>query len=308
MPEGDGGAAGSEEKKGNSLWNLLPSYDPVQDNVKEDTDKVRFLWGICPVKDRSMLAQWLAMLCRGTAWSQEKALDPAKMTEPEGYPVQDNVKEDTDKVRFLWGICPGKDRSMLAQWLAMLCRGTAWSQEKALDPAKMTEPEGYRVLNQGDAACKKVTPVNMVDDEPDEVNYTPEGEQDEETLLAMLVEEGDEKAMVIQDCKDNIVQVCQESPALSMAFTAYQEASAKLKDKARIRGFWPLRQSSKGKGKVKKGKGFGKQRQTLADRNAAFHCRICGAKGHWKQECPDGDCFDGCGFQCNRLGGELLPL
>ena len=166
------------------------------------------------------------------------------------------------------------------------------SMADGYDPSKMENAMralSTKVLNQGDATRKKVYPVNMVDDEPEEVNYTHEEEQDEETFLAMLLEEGDENAMVIQDFEDNIVQVCQGSPELSMAFTAYQEARAKLKDKARIRGFWPLRQSSKGKGKFKKGKGFGKQRQTLADRIAASHCRICGAKGHWKQECPNRD-------------------
>ena len=87
MPEGEGGATGSEEKVGNNLWNLLPSFDPSQDNAKEYTDKVKFTWGICPVKDRPMLAPRLALLCRGTAWSQVKALDPSKLTEPEGYKV-----------------------------------------------------------------------------------------------------------------------------------------------------------------------------------------------------------------------------
>ena len=87
MSGGDGPPAGSDEKVGNNLWNLLPSFDPSQDNAKEYSDKVRFLWGICPVKDRPMLAPRLALLCRGTAWSQVKAIDSAKLTDPEGYKV-----------------------------------------------------------------------------------------------------------------------------------------------------------------------------------------------------------------------------
>ena len=45
----------------------------------------------------------------------------------------------------------------------------------------------------------------------------------------------------------------------------------------------------KGKGKTKKGKGFQKGRQSLAERIASSTCRICGMKGHWKNECPSRD-------------------
>jgi hypothetical protein len=44
------------EEKTSNLWSLLPSFDPSVDSAKEYADKVKFLWGICPVKDRSMLA------------------------------------------------------------------------------------------------------------------------------------------------------------------------------------------------------------------------------------------------------------
>ena len=33
-----------------NLWNLLSSLDPSQENAKESSDKVKFSWGICPVK------------------------------------------------------------------------------------------------------------------------------------------------------------------------------------------------------------------------------------------------------------------
>ena len=56
-------------------------------------------------------------------------------------------KEYADKFRFLWGICPGKDRPMLAPRLALLCKGTAWSQVKNLDSAKLTDGKtGYKTL------------------------------------------------------------------------------------------------------------------------------------------------------------------
>ena len=66
MAEGMAQASGDE--KGTNLWSLLPSFDPSLDNAKEYADKVRFLWGICPMKDKTMLAPRLALLCKGTAW------------------------------------------------------------------------------------------------------------------------------------------------------------------------------------------------------------------------------------------------
>ena len=73
-------AAGSTEDKGNNIWTLLPSFDPSEDDIREYTDKVRFLEAICPAKDKGMLAPRLAMLCKGTAWGQVKALSPTDLT------------------------------------------------------------------------------------------------------------------------------------------------------------------------------------------------------------------------------------
>ena len=84
MAEGLAQASGDE--KGTNLWSLLPSFDPSLDNAKEYADKVRFLWGICPTKDKTMLAPRLALLCKGTAWSQVKSLASEKLTDPDnGY-------------------------------------------------------------------------------------------------------------------------------------------------------------------------------------------------------------------------------
>ena len=49
------------DEKTSNLWSLLPSFDPSMDNAKEYADKVRFLWGICPPKDRGMLAPRLTL-------------------------------------------------------------------------------------------------------------------------------------------------------------------------------------------------------------------------------------------------------
>ena len=101
---------------------------------------------------------------------------------------------------------------------------------------------------------------------------------------------GDEDAQTVTEFEDQLIDVCQESQELSLCFSAYAEARSRIREKVRARGFWPPRGAGGGKGKGgKKGvlKGFGKRRhQTLADRIASSSCRICGAKGHWKWECP----------------------
>ena len=79
------GGAGSQtgnEGGGNNFWSLLPSFDPASDNVKEYIDKVKFLEKVVPTKDKSMLAPRLALLCRGTAWAQVRAMDASQLNDP----------------------------------------------------------------------------------------------------------------------------------------------------------------------------------------------------------------------------------
>ena len=73
-------ASGSDDKSSNAIWTLLPSFDPSVDDVKEYIAKVRFLEGICPKKDKPMLAPRLAMLCKGTAWHQVRQIKPEDLT------------------------------------------------------------------------------------------------------------------------------------------------------------------------------------------------------------------------------------
>eukprot|EP00435_Cladocopium_sp_Y103_P064317 s200_g26.t1 len=75
-------AVTSADEKGNSLWNILPSFDPACDDPKGYVDKVKFLHAICPQKDRSMLAPRLAMLMKGTAWAQIKLADAPSLADP----------------------------------------------------------------------------------------------------------------------------------------------------------------------------------------------------------------------------------
>ena len=76
-------ASSSQEERSTSLWNQLPSFDPTVDDIREFTQKARFLHGVFPEKDRPNLAPRLAMLCRGTAWSQVRRLDPKTLTDSE---------------------------------------------------------------------------------------------------------------------------------------------------------------------------------------------------------------------------------
>ena len=50
-----------------------------------------------------------------------------------------SVRKYVEKVKFLEAIFPDKDKGMLAPRLAMLCRGTAWGQVKAISPEKLTD-------------------------------------------------------------------------------------------------------------------------------------------------------------------------
>ena len=70
------------EEKGNHFWGLLPSFDPSSDDPREYVEKVKFLHGICPERDRNMLGPRLAMLMKGTAWSQICKADPKKLADP----------------------------------------------------------------------------------------------------------------------------------------------------------------------------------------------------------------------------------
>eukprot|EP00435_Cladocopium_sp_Y103_P040180 s2038_g10.t2 len=330
MAEGAATATSSAgEDKGNALWNILPSFDPTTDNAKEYTDKVKFLRGICPVAQRAMLAPRLALLCKGTAWSQVKTIAPEKFTSPEDgvknllkalevwqeseelqtydqfekafYKV--SQKGDESVVSFVNRLNVAfnevGDETTVKQVKAfVLLRQSNLSPEDKRRVISMAD--GYdahkvetamrslaaKVLGGNEGTESKIYPVNYVEDETEEIYYIHDEEMDDDQALAVLLEEGDESALVVSEFEDQIIQVCQDSPELSMAFSAYQEARAKLRDKARNRGFWPLRPSSKGKGKGKKGKIFGKRRQSLAERIASSNCRHCGARGHWKDECP----------------------
>ena len=73
--------AGSGDDRQSGIWSVLPSFDPAVDDIKEYVAKVKFIDGICPKKDRTMLAPRLAMLCKGTAWHQVRAVSANLLTD-----------------------------------------------------------------------------------------------------------------------------------------------------------------------------------------------------------------------------------
>ena len=160
-----------------------------------------------------------------------------------------------------------------------------------------------KVLTGSTEVRKKHYPANYVEDEEDEVHHTVEDEAwDEESAVQYLLETGDEDAAMVAEFEDQLIETCQSSPDLANCFSAYSEARGRIRDKLKSRGFWPPRAKGKGKYPAKKGMGkagFGKKRQSLAERIASSHCRLCGAKGHWRQECPMKDTLG------QRSAGEI---
>jgi hypothetical protein len=52
-----------------------------------------------------------------------------------------------EKAKFIEGVCPERDKAMLAPRLAMLCRGTACGQVKSLESSALTsKTEGVKNL------------------------------------------------------------------------------------------------------------------------------------------------------------------
>ena len=114
----------------------------------------------------------------------------------------------------------------------------------------------------------------------------------EEEMFETLAMEGDEDAALVADFETAATELLQGDEDLASAFNAYTEARRRLSEKVKFRGFWPVHQGSKGKGRSfgrgVKGKfsSKGSSRKTLQQRILESKCRICGKVGHWKAECP----------------------
>jgi hypothetical protein len=108
----------------------------------------------------------------------------------------------------------------------------------------------------GRASKLKTYDINHVDEET--ALWHDDEDEDEDTFIHTLAENGDEDACFVADFEEQILVACQESSQLAACFTTYQEARFRLKEKARNRGFWPPSANKgrgRGKGYVGKGKG-----------------------------------------------------
>ena len=143
---------------------------------------------------------------------------------------------------------------------------------------------------QGVKSNKKTYDINTTDSTGDETAMviSENDGRDEDTVFQVMYDEGDEDAIFINDFEETLIEVAQESPELASCYATYLEARTRLKERARVRGFWPMSGSGAVKGKGKKGKSGtkGTKFRSLADRIASSACRKCGQFGHWKRECP----------------------
>eukprot|EP00435_Cladocopium_sp_Y103_P046625 s270_g13.t1 len=309
----DHGAASEDQTS--SIWSILPSFDPSADDPREYVDKVKFLHSICPAKDKAMLAPRLAMLMKGTAWAQIKAMDTTKLADPEqGVSVllqavatwEEAAELQTyDKFeKAIYKVSQSSDETNMSYVnrmnVSFLDLGDVNLKDmKAfvlLRQSSLTPDDKRKVITMtgGKLEAEKIEKAMRslsTKEDTEEAHHVADYEEpmDEETILQAMVDGGDEDAQVFADFEDQLVEICQESPELSLCFSAYAEARGRLRDKIKSRGFWPPKEKGKMNRKGFGGfgrKGGGKRRQSLADRIAASHCRICGQKRHWKWECP----------------------
>ena len=351
LPSTESMATGSSDEKSSSLWSQLPSFDPSTDDIREFMQKARFLHGVFPEKEKANLAPRLAMLCKGTAWSQVRQLDPVKLVNPENgvtYLLEALASwEETSELKTfelfekaLYRVVQKPDEAAHSYTLRMqaafddlgekttlkemqafvLLRQSCLTNEDkkrvlAMVDGKLTWKEvekamrtlSTRVLLGAGEQKKKIYPTNFTESEDvaasndDDMNTQSTYQvvvEDEDALTAevieMLAQSGDDDALVVQQFERDSEDMMQDIPDLQSALVSYQEARARISDRRRSRGFWPPKGRTKGHGKDHHG-GFrggrkGGQKggkEELLSRISRTHCKLCGALGHWKAECPN---------------------
>ena len=163
------------------------------------------------------------------------------------------------------------------------------SYENARKALRLLGAKFFQEL-QGVKPNKKTYDINITDGASEETAMvlSENDGRDEDTVFQVMYDEGDEDAIFINDFEETLIEVAQESPELASCYATYLEARTRLRERARIRGFWPMSGPGASKGKGKKGKmgSKGTKFRSLADRIASSACRKCGQFGHWKRECP----------------------
>eukprot|EP00435_Cladocopium_sp_Y103_P043158 s236_g12.t1 len=334
--DGPASAAGSGAYPSAVPWNQIPKFVPGETDVRTYARKLEFLQQLWPKDQLEHLGPRAALAVEGVAVQKVSRLDPAKLREPDGvaYLVKalggqwgrlDSEEKYDLFERALFQVSQRQDEtndSYLARHDAafedLLGRKVGLEEIRAyilLRQSVLSPDDRKRVIMENDGQLTyegarkhirllgskffqdlqggsggrptklKTYDVNYTEEEP--TYFHEEEDLDEEAIMAAMIDDGDEDA---------------ESSELASCFTAYQEARFRLKEKAKVRGFWPL-SGQKGRGKTKssygksKGNSMGKgsmgggqnvlnRRRSLADRIANSTCRRCGRPGHWKRECP----------------------
>ena len=157
-----------------------------------------------------------------------------------------------------------------------------------------------KVLFSAGEPKRKIYPANLVEQDEASTNQAEEegifqstyhASVDEEDVLTAehietMANQGDEDALTVQQFERDFEDMMQEIPDLQSALVSYQEARQRISDRRKSRGFWPTKGKQKGsfkgsrKGQSKSGK------EELLAKISRTHCKICGALGHWKAECP----------------------
>ena len=338
---GAGEGSSTVEDKSQHIWALLPSFDPSTDNVREYIEKVKFLDGICPSRDRAMLAPRLAMLCKGTAWGQVKGIPASQLTDAENgvknlLTALSTWEESSEMRTFelfekaIYKTTQRHDESTMSYVNRMqvafnelgttsleevraflLLRQSSLTTEDKKKVLTMTQGKMEKgiieqsmrtlatsILSSAGEPKKKVYPTNYVEPEVPEAAVTDtaassafnissvEDEEIDDETVEYYANGGDADALQVQSFERDLEDLFQEIPDMHRALITYQAARQKLVEKRKYRGFWPS-----GKGKnfsgYKGGKKGGGGKRGLLDRIARSHCKICGEKGHWKDECPN---------------------
>eukprot|EP00435_Cladocopium_sp_Y103_P023238 s1363_g5.t1 len=287
------------------------------------------------------------MLCKGTAWSQVRQLDPEKLVNAETgveyllqalssweettelktfelfekamYKVVQKADEATNsftlRLQAAFHDLGSKVTVQEMQAFILLRQSCLSSEDKkrvlamAGGELSLTKIEAAmrtlstKVLFGSGDVKKKIYSTNYVDsheeshaNDDDAVPHsTYHVSVDEEDVLnAEVVDSlavaGDEDALMVQQFERDFEDMLQDIPELQHALVSYQEARQRIQDRRRSRGFWPSKSKGKsfGRGGGRKGGHKGGKDELLA-RIARTHCKLCGALGHWKAECPKRD-------------------
>ncbi|OLQ11318.1 hypothetical protein AK812_SmicGene4852 [Symbiodinium microadriaticum] len=293
-------------------WTAIPKFNPGVTDVTEYSSKLQFLAAMWPPEHLPLLAPRAALLCEGTAFKKVSKIPAEKLksTDVSGIKLLVSTlggswgktaleeKYDTFE-KAIYNTAQKADEtndSYLARhdvhFEELLAQGTTLEEIRAyilLRQSQLSAEDRKKIVVeffsdlQGQRATRtKTYDANMIEDDVE-----PELDAD---YMEALIAEQDPDAMQVQGFEEELEGFFQDTPDLQEALVSYLEARQKLLSKKRSRGFWPASSGKGGfkgsKGQKGRGKGGKGGRDQLLARIARSHCRICGAKGHWKAECP----------------------